>query len=271
MMAMAMSEVDMLPRKRGGGAEDRLNGEEEASSTTRPGGRTPLRSDRRLRRRRATSVNGMEAFETLLSVSAAVADRPSSTRKPKVPADATVRNGDGGRRGPVLLRLPPSTRLWWRLLWPTANAMDRRMRASGCRISSTRLWLMSARTWQDWSREGFLQRWMLVWPITRKALEFKFEDFEGLAVPLLAIIQVGSSSTSDVVWIYTLSYAGGIVSGDCVSVELTLGDGCIAAMTTQASTKVAPCLVQNPDHVLDTTALLQKLDIIQGHTLCTNT
>ncbi|KAJ6843591.1 uncharacterized protein M6B38_297050 [Iris pallida] len=80
----------------------------------------------------------MEAFETLLSVSAAAADRPSSARKPRVPADAAARDGGGGWRGPVLLRLPPPARVRWRLLWPTMNAMDRRMRASGCRVSSTR-------------------------------------------------------------------------------------------------------------------------------------
>ncbi|XP_020269421.1 urease accessory protein D, partial [Asparagus officinalis] len=58
--------------------------------------------------------------------------------------------------------------------------------------------------------------------------------------PLKFIIpkKVGCSSKTDAVWIYTLSYGGGIVSGDCISVGLSVGDGCTAAMTTQASTKV---------------------------------
>lgn len=79
---------------------------------------------------------------------------------------------------------------------------------------------------------------------------------------------MGPSST-DAVWIYSLTYGGGIVSvcsiylslfvshnyksflgfvgydnvwywvqGDSISCELTVGDGCTAVLTTQASTKV---------------------------------
>ncbi|XP_022926523.1 urease accessory protein D [Cucurbita moschata] len=49
--------------------------------------------------------------------------------------------------------------------------------------------------------------------------------------------KVGPSKT-DVIWIYTLNYGGGIVSGDSISCELTVKDGCTAALTTQSSTKV---------------------------------
>ncbi|VFQ59891.1 unnamed protein product [Cuscuta campestris] len=57
--------------------------------------------------------------------------------------------------------------------------------------------------------------------------------------PLKFIIpkKVGSSQT-DAVWIYTITYGGGIVSGDCISCLFTVGDGCMAVLTTQASTKV---------------------------------
>ncbi|OVA05553.1 Urease accessory protein UreD [Macleaya cordata] len=57
--------------------------------------------------------------------------------------------------------------------------------------------------------------------------------------PLKFIVpnKVGSSKT-DAVWIYTLTYGGGIVSGDCVSCSLTIGDGCTTVLTTQSSTKV---------------------------------
>nr|CAD1834541.1 unnamed protein product [Ananas comosus var. bracteatus] len=57
--------------------------------------------------------------------------------------------------------------------------------------------------------------------------------------PLKLILpkKVGSVHV-DAVWIYTLSYGGGIVSGDRVSCRISVGDGCTAAMTTQASTKV---------------------------------
>ncbi|KAK9267951.1 hypothetical protein L1049_010388 [Liquidambar formosana] len=57
--------------------------------------------------------------------------------------------------------------------------------------------------------------------------------------PLKFIIprKVGPSKT-DAVWIYSLTYGGGIVSGDCISCDFTIGDGCTTVLTTQASTKV---------------------------------
>nr|XP_043618458.1 urease accessory protein D isoform X2 [Erigeron canadensis] len=45
-------------------------------------------------------------------------------------------------------------------------------------------------------------------------------------------------SDVDSVWIYTLTYGGGIVSGDCILFDITIEDGCTAVLTTQASTKV---------------------------------
>ncbi|KAL7596893.1 urease accessory protein D isoform X1 [Lactuca sativa] len=57
--------------------------------------------------------------------------------------------------------------------------------------------------------------------------------------PLKFIIPTKAGrSEIDAVWIYTLTYGGGIVSGDCISVDLTVEDGCTAVLTTQASTKV---------------------------------
>ncbi|KAJ3679283.1 hypothetical protein LUZ60_017294 [Juncus effusus] len=57
--------------------------------------------------------------------------------------------------------------------------------------------------------------------------------------PLKIILpkKVGSSQI-DAVWIYLLSYGGGIVSGDKISCKISVADGCTAAITTQASTKV---------------------------------
>ncbi|KAK9133785.1 hypothetical protein Scep_013313 [Stephania cephalantha] len=46
------------------------------------------------------------------------------------------------------------------------------------------------------------------------------------------------SSTNDAVWIYSLTYGGGIVSGDAISCGVKVGDGCTAVFTTQSSTKV---------------------------------
>ncbi|KAH7365009.1 hypothetical protein KP509_18G003600 [Ceratopteris richardii] len=42
----------------------------------------------------------------------------------------------------------------------------------------------------------------------------------------------------DVVWIYSLSYGGGLVSGDSVYVQVEVGADSTAVFTTQASTKV---------------------------------
>ncbi|KAK4782794.1 hypothetical protein SAY86_007168 [Trapa natans] len=57
--------------------------------------------------------------------------------------------------------------------------------------------------------------------------------------PLKFIIprKAGSVKT-DSVWIYSLTYGGGIVSGDAISCGLYVGDGCTTVLTTQASTKV---------------------------------
>ncbi|XP_059297243.1 urease accessory protein D isoform X3 [Lycium ferocissimum] len=57
--------------------------------------------------------------------------------------------------------------------------------------------------------------------------------------PLKFIIprKVGSSE-SEAVWIYTITYGGGIVSGDSIACDIIVGDGCTTVLTTQASTKV---------------------------------
>ncbi|KAI3407250.1 uncharacterized protein J3R85_021154, partial [Psidium guajava] len=57
--------------------------------------------------------------------------------------------------------------------------------------------------------------------------------------PLKFIIprKVGPSWV-DAVWIYALTFGGGIVSGDDISCKLEIGDGCTAVLTTQSSTKV---------------------------------
>uniref|UniRef100_J3LIU0 Urease accessory protein D n=1 Tax=Oryza brachyantha TaxID=4533 RepID=J3LIU0_ORYBR len=49
--------------------------------------------------------------------------------------------------------------------------------------------------------------------------------------------KVGLAS-SGAAWLYTITYGGGIVSGDVISCVVDIGDGCTTAMTTQASTKV---------------------------------
>eukprot|EP00249_Psilotum_nudum_P015906 c25574_g1_i1 orf=499-1431(-) len=42
----------------------------------------------------------------------------------------------------------------------------------------------------------------------------------------------------DVVWVYTITYGGGFVSGDSIYFKVNIGAGCTAVLTTQASTKV---------------------------------
>lgn len=46
------------------------------------------------------------------------------------------------------------------------------------------------------------------------------------------------SSEVDVVWIYSVSFGGGIVTGDLIYYTIAVGEGCTAVLTTQASTKV---------------------------------
>jgi urease accessory protein len=39
-------------------------------------------------------------------------------------------------------------------------------------------------------------------------------------------------------WVYSVTYGGGLVSGDVVSVEASIGAGCTTILATQSSTKV---------------------------------
>ncbi|PUZ74285.1 hypothetical protein GQ55_1G052500 [Panicum hallii var. hallii] len=61
--------------------------------------------------------------------------------------------------------------------------------------------------------------------------------FARYPLKLIAPSKVGPASC-DAVWLYALTYGGGIVSGDTISCTASVGDGCTAAITTQASTKV---------------------------------
>jgi urease accessory protein len=92
--------------------------------------------------------------------------------------------------------------------------------------------------------------------------------FARYPLKLIAPSKVGPASC-DAVWLYALTYGGGIVSvspspscpaapscllaltvlllvaprpcqGDTISCTVSVGDGCTAAITTQASTKVCP-------------------------------
>ncbi|XP_076900176.1 urease accessory protein D-like isoform X2 [Bidens hawaiensis] len=75
--------------------------------------------------------------------------------------------------------------------------------------------------------------------------------------PLKFIVPTKAGPSSiDAVWIYTLTYGGGIVSGDCISFDVTLEDACTAVLTTQASTKVyksvaSKCSVQLMEVLLE--------------------
>ncbi|ERM98300.1 hypothetical protein AMTR_s00094p00068110 [Amborella trichopoda] len=61
--------------------------------------------------------------------------------------------------------------------------------------------------------------------------------FAKYPLKLISPTKVGSCK-SDVVWVYMVSFGGGMVSGDHVSCAMSVGDDCTAVLTTQASTKV---------------------------------
>ncbi|KAL4194924.1 hypothetical protein AMTRI_Chr05g61970 [Amborella trichopoda] len=61
--------------------------------------------------------------------------------------------------------------------------------------------------------------------------------FAKYPLKLVSPTKVGSCK-SDVVWVYTVSFGGGMISGDHVSCAMSEGDDCTAVLTTQASTKV---------------------------------
>lgn len=56
--------------------------------------------------------------------------------------------------------------------------------------------------------------------------------------PLKLIVPQKVAPSVDVVWIYALSYGGGLVSGDSVNIQARVGACSTAVFTTQASTKV---------------------------------
>ncbi|EPS69074.1 hypothetical protein M569_05694, partial [Genlisea aurea] len=68
--------------------------------------------------------------------------------------------------------------------------------------------------------------------------------------------KVGPSET-DAVWIYLLTYGGGIVSGDSIAYDVSVGDGCTAVLTTQSSTKVYKSVESRcSEQILEASSLL---------------
>ncbi|KAF9600391.1 hypothetical protein IFM89_008740 [Coptis chinensis] len=86
------------------------------------------------------------------------------------------------------------------------------------------------------------------------------QSFSKYPLKLIIPNKVGSNKT-DAVWIYSLTYGGGIVSGDIISCGLTVGDDCTTVFTTQSSTKVYKsvgfkCSEQNLEARIGSNALL---------------
>ncbi|XP_077998412.1 uncharacterized protein LOC144451446 [Glandiceps talaboti] len=46
------------------------------------------------------------------------------------------------------------------------------------------------------------------------------------------------ASSSNAKWLYVISYGGGLVAGDSIHLNITIGTGCCVVMTTQGSTKI---------------------------------
>lgn len=47
-----------------------------------------------------------------------------------------------------------------------------------------------------------------------------------------------TTDTVGAAWVYVIGFGGGLVSGDCIRVRASVGEGATAVVTTQASTKV---------------------------------
>ncbi|KAF3793364.1 Urease accessory protein D [Nymphaea thermarum] len=83
--------------------------------------------------------------------------------------------------------------------------------------------------------------------------------------PLKLIIpSKAGAADSDAVWVYTVSFGGGIVSGDRISFDVRIGNDCTAAIKTQSSTKVykaigAKCSEQILEAQVGSNALLALL------------
>ena len=55
---------------------------------------------------------------------------------------------------------------------------------------------------------------------------------------VLCLLQVTASSEVDVAWVYVVTFGGGLVAGDVIPMQLTVGENATLAVASQASTKV---------------------------------
>lgn len=56
--------------------------------------------------------------------------------------------------------------------------------------------------------------------------------------PLKLLVPSQASAAPSCLWLYVITFGGGLVEGDNVSVDLNIGENCTVVVTTQASTKV---------------------------------
>ena len=75
----------------------------------------------------------------------------------------------------------------------------------------------------------------------------KFIDF----IQQLKLLVPGhASSVSSCQWLYIITFGGGLVEGDNVSVDVKVGEHCTVVVTTQASTKVCNFIIKYTDPCL---------------------
>ena len=66
-----------------------------------------------------------------------------------------------------------------------------------------------------------------------------FQYLSNISPPLqLKLMIPAYASNNHCQWVYSINYGGGLVSGDEVSLEIEVEEGCAALLTSQGSTKV---------------------------------
>ena len=67
---------------------------------------------------------------------------------------------------------------------------------------------------------------------------FSSQLFLNICLQLKLLVPGFASSVPTCQWLYVITFGGGLVKGDDVSLDVKVGEHCTVVVTTQASTKV---------------------------------